>query len=173
LAALTSLVLSKILHKRAINSVGGSIMVYGMLTLAASFYTAYSFGANTLGLIAGVITDDLGWLAAIATAVVAAGIGGIMVGERVSRTIGERVSSLGPSTAFASQVGAAFTVHLFTQGGIPVSISHAIIGGVSGGALAKGAKALSRDTTTKLLVLWIFMPILSVGMAWLLQAVTA
>jgi len=172
LAAGTSFVLSKVLRRYSINSVGGTVFTYGLLTMAASFYTAYCFGANTLGLIAGVITDDLGWTAAILTAVVASAAGGLLMGERVSRTVGERVSSLGPPTAFASQFGGAFIVHIFTQGGIPVSVSHAIIGGVAGGGLAKGTSALNRQTAVKLAVLWLATPVLSMVMAWLLQAVS-
>jgi PiT family inorganic phosphate transporter len=172
IAALISLLLSKFLRKRTINSVGGSVMVYGLLTIVASFYTAYCFGANTLGLIAGVVKEDLGWPIAIGTAIIASGLGGLAVGERVSKTVGERVSGLGPPTAFASQMGGALTVHFFTQGGIPVSISHAIIGGVAGGGLAKGARAISRETAVKLVTLWSATPIMSVMMAWLLHSVS-
>ncbi|MBM5805549.1 MAG: inorganic phosphate transporter [Candidatus Verstraetearchaeota archaeon] len=171
LAAAVSLVLSKVLHRYTINSVGGTVVIYGILTILASLYTAYAFGANTLGLIIGVIREDLGWSVSLATAVIAASLGGIILGERVSRTVGEGVSSLGPPTAFASQVGGALTVHMFTQGGIPVSISHAIIGGVSGSGLAKGAKALSRETAVKLVILWSTTPVFSLIMAWLLHAV--
>ena len=172
IAAVISLALSEFLHRRTINSVGGSVMVYGILTILASFYTAYCFGTNTLGLIAGVVKDDLGWYVAVITGVAATSVGGMVAGERVSRTVGERISSLGPPTAFASQVGGALTVHFFTQGGIPVSISQAIIGGVSGGGLAKGAKALNRETSVKLALLWSTTPVFSVLMAWLLHAVS-
>jgi PiT family inorganic phosphate transporter len=171
LAAAVSLMLSRVLHRYTINSLGGTVMIYGFLTILASLYTAYVFGANTLGLIIGVIKDDLGWYLSLATAVIATSLGGIIVGERVSRTVGEGVSGLGPPTAFASQVGGAFTVHLFTQASIPVSISHAIIGGISGGGLEKGAKALSRETAVKLVVLWSMTPVFSLVMAWLLHAV--
>jgi hypothetical protein len=35
-------------------------MLFGILLLVASFFTAYVFGANTLGLIVGVISEDVG-----------------------------------------------------------------------------------------------------------------
>jgi len=173
LAAGAAFIISKILRRRSMNSVGGTIFVYGVLTIAASFYTAYCFGANTLGLVAGVVTSDLGWAAAITTAVAASAAGGILMGERVSRTVGEGMSNLGPPTAFASQFGGAFIAHIFTQGGIPVSISHAIVGGVAGGGLAKGVSALNRQAAVKLAVMWLATPIMSMGMAWLLQAASA
>ncbi|MCQ5377227.1 MAG: inorganic phosphate transporter [Candidatus Methanomethylicia archaeon] len=170
MAMLVSFVAAKSTQLRPINSVGGSVAFYGILTMAASFYTAYAFGANTLGLVIGVMKEDLGWPLALSVAVLAASAGSLLGGERVARTVGERVSSLGPSSAFTSQLGAALTIHFFTQGGIPVSISHAIIGSVSGTGLSRGSKALSRKTALKLTVLWVATPLLAFGMAWLLQA---
>ncbi len=171
-AAAFSFIVSRVLRHRSIGSVGGAVVVYGAITIAASFYTSYSFGANTLGLIMGVVEGDLGWEAAFVLAVAATSLGGLLAGEAVSRTIGERLANLGPQTAFAAQVSGAFTVHLFTQQGIPTSISHAIIGGVSGGGAEKGVSALSRDTAVKLVALWIATPLLSLLMAMLLHAVS-
>ncbi len=173
LAAGISMVLSRVLVQHNMNSVGGTVFIYGVLTILTGFYTAYCFGANTLGLIAGVIAEDVGWSGAIIIAVASAAAGGFLMGERVSRTVGEKVSNLGPPTAFASQISAALAVHLFTQGGIPVSVSHAIIGGVAGGGLAKGTGALNRQTAIQLAALWLATPVLSLAMAWLLQAASA
>lgn len=173
LAAGISMVLSRVLIRRNMNSVGGTVFIYGILTIMTSFYTAYCFGANTLGLIAGVIAEDIGWSGAIIISVASAAAGGFLMGERVSRTVGEKVSNLGPPTAFASQISAALAVHIFTQGGIPVSVSHAIIGGVAGGGLAKGTGALNRQTGIQLAALWTATPILSLAMAWLLMAASS
>jgi PiT family inorganic phosphate transporter len=170
-AAGVSMVLSKVLRKYRIKSLGGTVVIYGIITLAASFYTAYVFGANTLGTIVGVVKDDLGVTLALGIAIVAASAGAIIVGQRVSRTVGEGVSSLGPATAFSSQVGGASTVHILTQLAVPVSISQSIVGGVYGAGLGKGRRALSRNTAVKLVILWAGTPIFSIIMAWLLHAV--
>lgn len=171
-AAAVSFVISRVLRHRSIGSVSGAVVVYGAMTIIASFYTSYSFGANTLGLIMGIVKDDLGWAAALILAVAATSVGGLVAGEAVSKTIGERLANLGPQTAFASQVSGAFIVHLFTQQAVPTSISHSIIGGVSGGGAEKGVSALSRDTTIKLVALWITTPLFSLMMAMLLHAVS-
>ncbi len=147
--------------------------VYGFLTLAAGFYTAYVLGANTIGLIAGIMKGGIGLEASIALASCSAALGGMLFGRKVSTTVGERIAIMGPPTAFACQIGGAITVHLFTQGGIPVSISHAIIGGVAGGALSKGLRALNSASWLRLATLWFATPLLTMVLAWLIHASAA
>jgi PiT family inorganic phosphate transporter len=171
IAALIALLVGRFLRSHSVGSLGGAMMVFGIMLLVASFYTAYVFGANTLGLIVGVIGGDMGVAQANILAVVATAAGGILIGERVSRTVGEGISHLGPPTAFAAQMGGSLTVQLFTELSVPVSISQAIVGGVTGGGLSKGARALSRDNTFKLAVFWIATPIFSLFLAWLLHVV--
>lgn len=170
-AAGVSTVLSRVLRKYKIKGLGETVMVYGIMTLAASFYTAYVFGANTLGTMVGIIKGDLGLTLALGIAIIATSAGALIVGQRVSRTVGEGVSSLGPASAFSSQIGGALTVHIFTQLAVPVSTGQSIVGGVYGAGLDKGRRALSRDTVVKLVLLWVGTPIFSIIMAWLLHAV--
>ncbi|MBC7120772.1 MAG: inorganic phosphate transporter [Candidatus Methanosuratus sp.] len=172
-AAAASFALARLEMKFPSKDIKTSTTVYGVLTLFTGFYTAYVLGANTIGLVAGIMIDGIGWEAALALSVVSAGIGGMLFGRRVSTTIGERIATIGPPTAFACQLGGALTVHLFTQGGIPVSISHAIIGGVAGGALSKGVKALNMSSWLRLAVAWIATPILTIALAWVIHASAA
>lgn len=171
IAALAALAVGAFLHRHSVDSLGGGVMVFGILLLVASFFTAYVFGANTLGLIVGVIGGDLGLTEGRILAIAATSAGGILVGERVSRMVGEGLSNLGPPTAFASQIGGALTVQLFTEVSVPVSISQAIVGGVAGGGLSKGGKALSRDNAVKLSFFWVATPVVSLLLALLLHAV--
>jgi PiT family inorganic phosphate transporter len=171
IAALVALVAGMFLRRFSVDSLGGRMMVFGILLLVASFFTAYVFGANTLGLIVGVIGGDLGAMEGRILAIAATAAGGILVGERVSKMVGEGLSNLGPPTAFASQIGGALTVQLFTELSVPVSISQAIVGGVAGGGLSKGGRALSRDNAVKLGLFWIVTPVVSLLLALLLHAV--
>lgn len=171
IAALVALMIGVFLRRHSVDSLGGGVMVFGILLLIASFFTAYVFGANTLGLIVGVIGVDLGATEGYILAIAATAAGGILVGERVSKMVGEGLSNLGPPTAFASQIGGALTVQLFTELSVPVSISQTIVGGVVGGGLSKGGRALSRDNAVKLGVFWIATPVVSLLLALLLHAV--
>jgi len=171
IAALVGLALGLFLRRHSVDSLGGGAMVFGILLLAGSFFTAYVFGANTLGLIVGIVAVDLGTAEGYILAIAATAAGGILIGKRVSKTIGEGLSNLGPPTAFASQIGGALTVQLFTELSVPVSISQAIVGGVAGGGLFKGGRALSRDNAMKLALFWIATPLVSLLLALLLHAV--
>ncbi|MEN3006415.1 MAG: inorganic phosphate transporter [Candidatus Methanosuratincola petrocarbonis] len=168
-AAGASFVVARLGRKIRTKDVRTGTIVYGILTLAAGFYTAYVLGANTIGLFAGIMKGVIGWEAALAIAAASSAIGGILFGRKVSTTVGERIAVMGPQTAFACQIGGALTVHLFTQGGIPVSISHAIIGGVAGGALSKGFRALNAASWARLAALWFLTPILTLALAWLVH----
>ncbi|MDH7555810.1 MAG: inorganic phosphate transporter [Candidatus Methanosuratincola sp.] len=148
-------------------------IVYGILTLATGFYTAYVLGANTIGLVAGIMKGGIGWEAALALAATSSTLGGILFGRKVSTTVGERIAIMGPQTAFACQLSGALTVHLFTQAGIPVSISHAIVGGVAGGALSKGFRALNAASWARLAALWFLTPLITMVLAWVIHASAA
>ncbi|TDA37468.1 MAG: hypothetical protein DSO08_05785 [Candidatus Methanomethylicota archaeon] len=162
-------VLTKVTGRLTFDGVEEAVVTYGFLTIATSFYTAYALGANTLGLIVGVVGTELGGVQTLILAVVATAMGGFLMGERVSRTVGEGMASLGPATGFSSQLSAALVVHLFTQAGIPVSISHSVIGGVLGGGLGKGLHALGKGFLARLAILWTLVPGFSLVMAWIMH----
>ena len=169
-AAFISLVITKLLKRKPVKGLDATVVLFGLLTLGAGFYTAYTFGANTLGLFIGIIEGSLGWPVSITLTVVATGLGALLLGQRVTKTVGEGIASLSPPLAFASQLGGALTVHIFTQGGIPVSISESITGGIVGSGLGRGVSAVSRQTILRLVALSVATPTLSVAAAWMLQA---
>ncbi|MEM2002245.1 MAG: inorganic phosphate transporter [Candidatus Methanomethylicaceae archaeon] len=162
-------ILTKTTRKLTFKGVQETIVTYGILTVGTSFYTAYALGANTLGLIIGVVGRDLGEIQTLILAIIATALGGFLMGERVARTVGEGMASLGPATGFSSQFSAALVVHLFTQLGMPVSISHSVIGGVLGGGLGKGVHALGRGFLARLVILWTLVPGFSLVMAWIMH----
>lgn len=169
LAMFVAYLLTRITRRLTFKGVQETIVIYGLLTIATGFYTAYALGANTLGLIVGVVGPDIGSAQILILAIVTTALGGYMMGERVARTVGEGMASLGPATGFSSQFSAALTVHMFTQIGIPVSISHSVIGGVLGGGLGKGVHALGTGVLGRLVLLWALVPGFSLIMAWIMH----
>ncbi|MDI9644567.1 MAG: inorganic phosphate transporter [Candidatus Verstraetearchaeota archaeon] len=170
MAAGASTVISRLERRLPARSVMTITMTYGTLTIGTCFYTAYVFGANTIGLIAGMLRGEFGWPFSVAVTAASAGLGGAIFGRGVSATMGEGISSMGPRTASAAQMGGALTVHLFTQLGMPVSITHAIVGGVTGSALSKGITAINFATWIRIALLWIVTPLVTLAMAWLIHA---
>ena len=60
--------------------------------------------------------------------------------------------------ALAAQLSAAFGVHVFSMIGIPVSTSQAVVGGVIGVGLTKGAGAVSMKKLSTIFIGWVATP---------------
>ena len=148
--------------------------VLTFLIFIASAYSAYALGANDVGASAGAVYAFFGGspqLIAILGAVALA-VGAITFSRRVMLTIGSGITKIEPLVAFAAQLGAAITVWSFVQFGMPVSTSEAIIGGIAGAGLFKGASAISRKRLGQIGAALVLAPvatcILSFGIGWLL-----
>ena len=130
-------------------------------------YGAYALGANNVVVTtapyyqAGMF-DNLG----IDPAILGAFIGGVSIafgaltyGKKVMMTIGKKITPLDPFSALIVVIVHAVTLHFFTQIGIPVSSSHAVVGAVIGVGLLSGASTINRKTLIKIFVGWIATPI--------------
>jgi PiT family inorganic phosphate transporter len=89
--------------------------------------------------------------------------------KKVMNTVGKKIVDLDGFSAFVSEFSAAITVHLFTQVGVPVSTSQAIVGGVTGVGLVKGVRTVSRRTLIEIVVGWVSTPLSSGVIAYLLM----
>ena len=58
-------------------------------------------------------------------------------------------------------MSAAFGVHIFSMLGIPVSTSQAVVGGVIGVGLTKGAQAISTKKIATIFVGWVATPMMA------------
>ena len=157
LAFVTYLLLGRTLRNfRAI--FWSNFMGYAVLLSAA--YVSYSLGANDVANATGPLLNrfpDKGpQLAALGGIAMAAGA--LTFGHRVTDTVGKSITPLDYSGALAAQLSAAFGVHLFSMLGIPVSTSQAIVGGVIGVGLTKGARAVSTQKIATIFVGWILTP---------------
>jgi len=153
--------------------------VYSVMTIITASYVAYAFGANDLGNAVGVVMAvnpnlDIMMLALFGGVAIACGA--IMYSRKVIETIGKRITVLSPATAFAAQFGAALTVHIFTWLAIPVSTSHAAVGGVIGAGLVRGTSAVSGRKVGLISFAWVLTPLvvmgLSFAMSWALMGLS-
>ncbi|MDH3510970.1 MAG: anion permease [Gammaproteobacteria bacterium] len=135
-----------------------NLMAIGVVISAA--YVSYSLGANDVGNAIGPILNkfpDKGpYLAALCGVAIA--VGALSFGQRVTDTVGKSITQLDYAGALSAQLSAAFGVHFFSLLGIPVSTSQAIVGGVIGVGLTKGAQAVSTRKITTIFVGWILTP---------------
>jgi len=64
------------------------------------------------------------------------------------------------------------TVHLFTELGIPVSITQAAIGGIAGIGQAKDIAIMNRQVVLRIVLGWVAAPLTGLVLAWLLLTLT-
>ncbi len=142
--------------------------LYSRVTLLLSFYVAYVLGANTVGLISGIFNSIVGrWISMLILGV-ATSLGIYFLSRGVTESVGKGIIGLSPSTALVAQLSGALTVHLFTQFGIPVSITQAIIGGVIGIGSAKRIALMNIHTIKKILLAWLLAPIVGVVISYVI-----
>lgn len=132
-----------------------------MVVLSAG-YSAYSLGANNLGLAIGPIaaldtgTLSVRWLTVAGALSVAAGA--LLFGRGVTETVGRSIIPLDTPGAFAVQVSSGFGLHLFSMLGVPVSSSQAVVGALAGIGLYRGIKTLSRRKMAEIGLGWVLTP---------------
>ena len=139
--------------------------------LFAGCYGAYSLGANNVANVTGVYVGS-GLLTPLQAALVGSlsiASGVLTYSRKVMDTVGKKIVELDGFSAFISTFSAAITVHLFTQVGVPVSTSQAIVGGVTGVGLVKGVRTVSRKTLLEIAVGWVSTPLSSGVIAYLLM----
>ncbi|MEE8215705.1 MAG: inorganic phosphate transporter [Acidiferrobacterales bacterium] len=76
-------------------------------------------------------------------------------GYRVMLTVGEKITELTPSRAFAANLSAASTVVLASFTGLPVSTTHTLVGAVLGVGFARGIAALNLRVVGNIFMSWI------------------
>ena len=84
---------------------------------------------------------------------IACGIG--MAGARVMDTIGTKITTLTNSRGFAVDFSAATTVLIASKLGLPVSTTHAAVGGVLGVGFARGIEAVNLSIIFKIMLYWV------------------
>ena len=78
-----------------------------------------------------------------------------MAGHRVMDTMGKKITTLSNTRGFAVEFAAATTVLVASKMGLPVSTTHAAVGGVLGVGLARGIEAVNFGIVFKIMVYWV------------------
>ena len=78
-----------------------------------------------------------------------------MLGGRVIKTVGSKITHLTPSLGFSAEMAAASTVVAATYVGFPISTTHTLVGAVIGVGLAKGVSHLDLGSIGRIILSWI------------------
>ncbi|KOR37467.1 phosphate permease [Planktothricoides sp. SR001] len=94
-------------------------------------------------------------------------------GKNVITTVGEKIISLQPSGGFCAELATATTVLIASRLGLPVSTSHALVGGVVGIGLVQNFRSIRLETMRSIILAWLTTVPFSAGLAaaifWLLN----
>src|ERR687886_1928387 len=76
-------------------------------------------------------------------------------GKKVIATIGENIIPLQPSSGFCAEIATATTILLASRFGLPVSTSHALVGGVVGIGLFQNWRNVRFQTLKSIVLAWV------------------
>jgi PiT family inorganic phosphate transporter len=78
-----------------------------------------------------------------------------MAGHRVMDTLGNKITTLSNTRGFSVEFAAATTVLVASKMGLPVSTTHAAVGGVLGVGFARGIEAVNFRIVFQIMIYWI------------------
>jgi len=129
--------------------------------ISAGCFGAYALGANNVANVTGVYVGS-GVLSSFNGALIGGlsiAFGVLTYSRKVMETVGKKIVALDGYAAFIAELSAAVVVQIFTQVGVPVSTSQAIVGAVAGVGLVKGIRAVSLRSLAEIGVGWISTPV--------------
>jgi PiT family inorganic phosphate transporter len=85
----------------------------------------------------------------------AMGLGTLIGGWRIVRTMGSRITRLTPFQGFCAETGGAITLFAATELGVPVSTTHTITGCIVGVGTARRVSAVRWSVANNIVVAWV------------------
>ena len=87
---------------------------------------------------------------------IAIGMGTMLGGWRIVKTMGQRITKLKPVGGFCAEAGGAATLFLASYLGIPVSTTHTITGAIFGVGSVRNASAVRWGLAGHIITAWVF-----------------
>jgi PiT family inorganic phosphate transporter len=151
--------------------------VFRRLQLASAAAYSLGHGANdaqkTMGIIMAAliaggqmskdVSDPPTWV--VLSCYTAMGLGTLLGGWRIVKTMGQKICKLQPVHGFAAETGGAITLYGTAALGIPVSTTHTITGSIFGVGATRGIHAVKWGVATRVVWAWVFTIPMSAAIA--------
>lgn len=150
------------------SGVKGAEEIFRRIQIGTSCYVALAQGANDVANAIGplaviyfiVKTGAVGSTVPVPIFLLLFGGVGIacgisMAGYRVMGTLGHKITTLSNTRGFSVDFAAATTVLVASKLGLPVSTTHAAVGGVMGVGIARGIEAVNFRIVLRIILYWI------------------
>jgi inorganic phosphate transporter, PiT family len=156
--------------------------VFGRAQLVSAAYMAFSHGSNdaqkTMGIITMALAAYYGWDGAqwqvptwvILAAATAMGMGTMIGGWRIIKTMGLKVVELRPIHGFAAETAAATVIEIASKLGIPVSTTHTISSAILGVGATKRLSAVRWGVAGHIFMAWVFTIPACFMLAWAIRS---
>jgi phosphate/sulfate permease len=176
--------------EHAPDSMAGAEEAFRRLQVGTSCYVAFGIGANDVAnsispvLAVAIVVQNAGipehftasmpfWILGLGGVGMATGI--TLLGYRVMRTLGDRLTRISNSRGFAIDFSVATTIVTASAMGLPVSTTHAATGAVVGSGLSTGARNVNFTLLARIIVTWLItVPVaalVSVGLYKLVELI--
>jgi inorganic phosphate transporter, PiT family len=132
--------------------------VFSYFQIGSSSFAALGVGAIDIAAATGVLYVTVGptigfsikFLGAIALV-----LGILIAGNRITGTIGRRITELVPTRGFSAQISAGSITILFASIGLPISPTQTLVGSVIGVGMARGTATVKLDVIKHIATTWI------------------
>jgi inorganic phosphate transporter, PiT family len=171
-ALITAYLLHRILGfviNKTVTSLAKRSLLYSAGIIVAGCYGAYTLGANNVANVTGIYVGS-GVLSAETAALIGGlsiALGALTYSRKVMETVGKGIVPLDPFSALVAVLAEALSLHLFTQIGVPVSSSQAIVGAVLGVGLVGDVQTVSVKMLARIGIGWIMTPVSGGVLAYL------
>ncbi len=146
------------------NKVWTSVSIVRALLIVLSFFTAFTLGANTIGIIYALMPIGVASFVAVLLAIV---IGSIFFSSAELKRLGEELLPLRYANALTAQLISVILVEAASVMGIPLSNTQMLTMSIYGERLRYKEKLLSKKPMVQILLVWVATAAISLALAYI------
>lgn len=136
-----------------------------VLLLVTSFFSAYTLGENTLGLIINISGFSI---ESVIFIIIGTALGAYFISEGVLRRVSFEIYSLRYSTALISILTSALLVEIATLFSIPLSNTQTMTLGILGVGLSYKTRYFILKPLLKILIFWVISPLIGITIGFII-----